>query len=207
MKKHWAAIVGMAAGLSAVIVIQQRTIRSLAATVQAARSAEEVEDHPPGASALLAAVTPQIIAPMLSRNAKRRSCQWKYIVLHHSASNDSTIGGIADWHVRGLGWKAMGYHFVIDRIGLIHVGERWRMQWEGAHCKGPRNQDGIGVCLIGNFDESPPPDAQERAAAALVDFLKTRLEIEDQNIVDHRDYAATRCPGTHFAAVQLRKPE
>ena len=102
------------------------------------------------------------------------------IVIHCSASpnEDSLFRGkagaanfqtpaqvIDDWHVeRGFkrsdefrrrqnpGLKAIGYHYVIDRAGLVLTG---RHQDEvGAHAKG-YNQKSIGICLVGTDRFSP----------------------------------------------------
>jgi N-acetylmuramoyl-L-alanine amidase len=128
---------------------------------------------------------------------------WKYIVLHHSGSNQSTIEGIYDWHVRCKGWEAIGYHFIVMRSGAIYIGERWNQQMQGAHCKGPRNEDGIGVCLIGNFDIALPSDAQVRSACHLIEELQINLQIDSTHVIDHRDEGATACPGKMFSAKSL----
>ena len=38
--------------------------------------------------------------------------EWKYIVLHHTASDRGSVESIDEAH-RGRGWKGVGYHFVI----------------------------------------------------------------------------------------------
>lgn len=142
----------------------------------------------------------EIMAPLWNPDIPRRP--WNRIILHHSGSNRCTVEGITDWHVNKLGWSAMGYHFIVLRDGSLHVGERWRLQREGAHCKGA-NEDAIGICLIGNFDESPAPDAQRAAAAALVELLRAELGIAKEHVTDHRDHRATACPGKHFGAREI----
>lgn len=142
-----------------------------------------------------------ILRPIFERT--RIGQPWKTIVLHHSGSDGSTVDGIRDWHVRVKGWAAMGYHFIIDRDGTIHVGERWLLQWDGAHCKGVRNTDGIGLCLIGNFDAAPPADAQVVAAAALVELLQFFFDIDDEHVMGHGQCAPTLCPGEHFKPAEL----
>ena len=67
--------------------------------------------------------------------------QWRYIVIHHSA----TAGGNAQQfdvaHRQVRGFDELGYHFVIDNgnggpDGRVEVGSRWGKQKHGAHTGG-----------------------------------------------------------------------
>ena len=55
--------------------------------------------------------------------------------------------------------------------GSVFVGYRWLEQLPGAHTAGPQgdylNRHAIGICLVGNFDESHPTQTQLRALAYL----------------------------------------
>ena len=73
-------------------------------------------------------------------------------------------------------WKnGLAYHFVIGNAhglgdGEIGVGGRWTKQLPGGHLiSEEQNQVSIGICLVGNFDESQPtplrPGASERTLA------------------------------------------
>ena len=121
--------------------------------------------------------------------------RWRYVVLHHSGNATDTIARVRDWHVNRLGWRDIGYHFIVTQDGGLYAGERWRQQWDGAHCKGARNKDGIGVCLLGDFANAEPTDTQRRAAASLVQYLCESFDIPAQNVIRHSDAAATACPG------------
>ena len=67
-------------------------------------------------------------------------------------------------HRRDNQWDELGYHFVIGNgthtgDGQVEVGSRWGKQKHGAHCKTPDNyynDHGIGICLVGNFENSNP---------------------------------------------------
>lgn len=89
--------------------------------------------------------------------------QWKYIILHHTATDMGNAKTINLSHgARGF-WNGLGYHFLIDNgtlgkgDGQIEMSPRWIRQQNGAHCKaGGMNDKGIGISLVGNFSlESP----------------------------------------------------
>lgn len=101
----------------------------------------------------------------------------------------------------------MGYHFVIGNGsgsggGRVEVGSRWTKQKHGAHCKiagHPEYNDfGIGICLVGNFNETRPTEAQVRALANLVRYLSARYRIPRSRIFGHGQLKATDCPGRYF---------
>jgi N-acetyl-anhydromuramyl-L-alanine amidase AmpD len=130
---------------------------------------------------------------------------WKYIVIHHSATDGGNADEFDKMH-RARGWDGLGYHFVIDSgqggpDGRVEVGERWRLQKWGAHTGGTPdneyNNHGIGICLVGNFMESSPSDAQLASLKALVCDLAARYAIPPGRIIGHRDApgASTECPG------------
>ena len=57
-----------------------------------------------------------------------------YIVIHCSATRANqhvTIEDIRHWHVVERGWSDIGYHWIIDRNGIIHKGRDSRLS--GAH--------------------------------------------------------------------------
>lgn len=136
------------------------------------------------------------------------SSRWDCVVIHHSGSDKSTPAGMRDWHVNGRGWDALGYHFVIGNgvgyaDGRIFVGERWHKQMHGAHCKTASNRyndHGIGICLIGNFEDHGPSQRQIEALARLTSFLCERCGISTSRVLTHEGVThRTACPGRHFA--------
>ncbi len=139
--------------------------------------------------------------------------EWNYIVLHHTASHTGSVEQIHDQHL-DRGWEGIGYHFVIGNgegmgDGEIEATFRWREQMHGAHAgKADYNQHGIGIVLIGNFEEESPSSAQLESVTRLVATLKREYGISTENVIPHRDVKATACPGKNFpmadvAAVQL----
>jgi len=132
--------------------------------------------------------------------------RWRHIVIHHSADDKSTPAGMAAWHIQ-RGWDGLGYHFVIGNgvgyaDGQVFVGERWPKQMHGAHCKTPGNEyneHGIGICLIGDFDNHPPTGKQMQALARLVSYLSNQCGIPKSRINTHGGVThKTACPGKYF---------
>lgn len=137
---------------------------------------------------------------------------WRYIVIHHSASPTGSADSFHRAHL-DRGWDGLGYDFVIGNgrgsgDGEIEVGYRWVQQKVGAHAGNDlMNQHGIGVCLVGDFTESPPTRSQMAALQRLCDFLADYCDIPDQNLRLHRDVRQTKCPGPLFpTSFRLGRP-
>jgi N-acetyl-anhydromuramyl-L-alanine amidase AmpD len=142
-----------------------------------------------------------------------KSERWECIVIHHSAT---PFGGAArfDRAHRERGFDELGYHFVIGNgtdtaDGQVEVGPRWRAQKYGAHCRSPEdyyNEHGIGICLVGNFDESQPTTAQAQSLAKLVKYLSRTYDIPASHVYTHGGITGmTHCPGKNFDLKALRK--
>ncbi len=121
---------------------------------------------------------------------------WQYIVIHHSASESGSAREFDRYHRRVRGWTELGYHFVLGNgrgapDGQIQVGPRWAKQKHGAHCKTPDNRYndyGIGICLVGNFQNAGrPSEAQMRSLANLVSYLMRTCNIARRNLISHVD--------------------
>jgi N-acetylmuramoyl-L-alanine amidase len=134
---------------------------------------------------------------------------WKYVVVHHSASEKGGLDQIDRDHRKVLGFEGCGYHFVIGNgtdspDGQIEIADRWLSQKHGVHCRNGKTSDvneyGIGICLVGNFDESAPTPKQVAAAKALVAYLSDRYQIGSDHLGSHDQFAdgPTACPGKNF---------
>jgi len=146
-------------------------------------------------------------------DAARR--EWKYIVLHHTASNSGDVESIHESHLKnkdknGNAWLGIGYHFVIGNGSGMTDGEieptfRWKQQMQGAHAGvADYNQHGIGIVLVGNFDEGSPSPTQVKSVKRLVQVLSREYEIETPQIIGHGDVKPTECPGNHFPLGEIR---
>ncbi len=141
---------------------------------------------------------------------------WKHIVLHHSGTSQGNVAELHEAHRQrlddsGRPWRGIGYHFVIGNgqgmtDGRIEATFRWDEQLEGAHAGDAEyNQQGIGICLIGNFDEQRPTPAQLRAVEQLVSLLKRDYGIAAECVVGHNRVKPTLCPGKYFPVEQVSR--
>mgnify|MGYP000157664475 CR=1 FL=1 len=142
---------------------------------------------------------------------------WRFIVLHHSASRGGDAQGIDRDHQTQNGWDGIGYHFVVGNgvdmpLGRIEATFRWRQQSHGAHAgtlplQKTFNTDGLGVCVIGNYEQQAlEPFAERRLVelcAQLIDRIPT---LSVGRIIGHRDVPgkSTACPGRGIDLERVR---
>lgn len=151
-------------------------------------------------------------APLRPVIALYPSSKWKYIIIHHSATDEGTANSLFDIHNR-RGFNGLGYDFIIDngtggkKDGQIEVSGRWIKQIDGAHCRaGGMNHQGIGVCLVGNFSKERVSSRQMDSLVYLVDLLSKYYHIPRNRILGHGQVpgAATECPGLRFPWSEFR---
>lgn len=154
--------------------------------------------------------------------------KWKVIVVHHSANAKDSPQSMHAYHLITRGWEnGLGYDFVIGNgvrypDGQIYVGPRWKAQIVGAHCKagagtyfGVRrpdnffNEHGIGICLIGNFNDGSVTTKQRESLEQLIAFLCMQTRIDPSQVYGHGEVTGkTECPGrtlrTQLASVKRR---
>ncbi len=132
--------------------------------------------------------------------------KWKYIIIHHSATDEGSSLSLFKLHLK-RGFSGLGYHFIIDNgtkgkgDGQIEVSPRWIKQQDGAHCRASgMNYKGIGICLVGNFSEEKVSEKQMESLIYLVKTLRDYYNIPIRNIVGHGQIpgARTECPGKNF---------
>lgn len=140
---------------------------------------------------------------------------WKYIVIHHSATADGIVHdwkAIKKYHTEMLGWRDLGYNFGIEKIGNEYVYRVGRpMNYSGAHTKG-LNSEALGVCCVGNFDIIEPPDEQWNMCLNLTKILQSMFDIPTQNVVGHREAyqileqpVLKTCPGKKWNMILTRR--
>jgi N-acetyl-anhydromuramyl-L-alanine amidase AmpD len=143
------------------------------------------------------------------------SRDWKYLVIHHTATATGSVESIHRSHLArkdadGNPWRGIGYHFVIGNgegmpDGAVEPTFRWFDQLEGAHAGDVTyNHEGVGICLVGNFEQHPPTPAQLTALTTLTQSLTAAFEIPVANIKRHGELKSTACPGRLFPMQQLR---
>ena len=133
---------------------------------------------------------------------------WRWIVIHHSATAAGSATEFDRSH-RARGWDELGYHFVINngrggKDGLVEIGSRWTKQKWGAHCKTPDNRYndfGVGICLVGNFENGRPTAAQLASLQKLVVFLSDTYGVGPADVIGHGEAPGTNtaCPGKALA--------
>ena len=133
--------------------------------------------------------------------------KWKYIIIHHSATDEGNAFSFYNMHLRRGFLNGLGYHFVIDNgtfgkaNGQIEISPRWIKQQNGAHCKASgMNTKGIGICLVGNYSRGDVSDKQMESLVYLINMLREYYNIPKQRIMGHGQVpnAATECPGLKF---------
>jgi len=136
----------------------------------------------------------------------------RYIVIHHSATRDGETmswPAIRRFHTTpppdGRGWADIGYHIGIEQIAQtweVFIGRPWTVA--GAHAPG-RNSDSLGICLVGDFDQTAVPAQQWAAAVRLVRWLRGRFTVPVDRVVGHREVQKGRtCPGRYFDLAAFR---
>jgi hypothetical protein len=137
---------------------------------------------------------------------------WKYIVIHHSATTNGSVASFDHEH-KSKGWDGVGYHFVIGNGRGMSDGEidptpRWPIQKWGAHTKTANNEyneNGIGICLVGNFDVTRPSQSQLKSVSKLVAHLMKTYKISPNNVVGHGDCKPTDCPGRYTSVARIKQ--
>ena len=133
--------------------------------------------------------------------------RWKYIVLHHSATEGGNARRFAASHRERFGATEVGYHFVIgcgngSEDGCVEICPRWKRQKAGAHAQidghPEYNAAGVGICLVGHLGRDRPTARQMKSLDLLVRSLQKLCGIADKNVVMHGDLEATECPGRYF---------
>ena len=130
----------------------------------------------------------------------------KRIIVHCSASDlpgQDSIESIKELHVSsinklftwgryqtyGKGFSDIGYHFFIDKSGVISTGRN--LFKIGAHCR-DHNLDSIGVCLSGEFDFTKD---QFLSLGILINSLRVAFGIPLDKVIHHNELNQDKsCP-------------
>ncbi|MFF4587644.1 peptidoglycan recognition protein [Streptomyces sp. NPDC001388] len=150
----------------------------------------------------------------------------KAAFVHHTATGNnykcsqapSVIRSIYRYHVKSMGWRDIGYNFLIDKCGTIYEGRAGGVTKAvmGAHTLG-FNTNSMGIAVLGTYTSAKPNSATVKAIARLTawklglfganpkgkTYLKSgggNLYAKGKNvrlnvISGHRDGFATECPG------------
>jgi hypothetical protein len=163
---------------------------------------------------------PRSSSILLTRKVRERtrelsveSGRWKWIVGHHSAIRNGNAAIYDREHRRRGMENGLAYHFVIGNgidsgDGEIEIGPRWVRQIKGGHVhREDINEVGIGICLVGNFEETRPTSKQLMAFRELVNYLRSDVVGKKVGFAVHReiDPGRTVCPGRNFPVAQMHR--
>lgn len=149
----------------------------------------------------------------IDKNLPKVSHKWGSIVIHHTASEWSTVARIDAYHRRKFNDPdGIEYHFLIANgkrspDGLIEMG-RWPKQKRSIHLFKPKGYPAsITISLVGNFHERKIGKAQYNALKTLVIGLANKYNIPNNRITTHTriDGRLTVCPGKHFPYKRLMR--
>ncbi len=143
--------------------------------------------------------------------------RWKYIVVHHTAGDFATIDFLQEVHrdrQSGDPIDAIPSHYVIGNgngLGLGEIASDWRrdMNIWGTHVSEnnlAKNFLGLGICLVGNFEETEVPEQQFNALVRLTRSLMSRYAIPAENVSGHGLIHGenTKCPGHKFPMARFQ---
>ncbi len=138
---------------------------------------------------------------------------WRYIVIHHSATPTGNAAKFDAYHRDKKKWSGgLAYHFVIGNgtdsgDGQIEPGPRWEAQGAGAHCgNNYYNSHGIGICIVGNVEETRPTAQQIRSVTEICRQLCIACKIPPESVIGHCEVpdAHTKCPGKNLNMESFR---
>lgn len=139
----------------------------------------------------------------------KRTMQVELIAIHHTAGNpNGSVSDLARIHLKQNQWNGIGYHFYITPDGTVY--QLRPLDERCPHAYGC-NDNAIAVCLAGNFNDYPVPDAQRTSALQLVRWLMTKYGLKSSNVLAHGELTnyspsnATDCCGKLFNIAKFRQ--
>ncbi|MDB6075123.1 MAG: N-acetylmuramoyl-L-alanine amidase [Verrucomicrobiaceae bacterium] len=143
-------------------------------------------------------LSPAVRAQVDASLAQHRD--WQRIVLHGSGSShgNAKLMDRYDVSVRGME-QGSNYHFIIGngagaQDGLIETSRRWAQAGDASSC--------VSVCLVGDFNEQAPSNAQMEAVDELMDYLSIKLGQMELSPHSAAKGSVSSCLGTKFPCVE-----
>ncbi len=144
-----------------------------------------------------------------------------HFIVHHSAGQTTSsdfaavVRSYYDLHTSTNGWDDIGYNWLIDGNGIIYEGRGQGLQ--GAHFS-CMNENTIGICVIGNYENATPTSEAINALQNFIAWGSCEEDIDVQgmdlhpsstfnlnNISGHLDgndspnaCSSTVCPGVNL---------
>ncbi len=115
------------------------------------------------------------------------------VIIHHTATPPAvTVQRIAEFQVKNKDLPGITYHFCITADGAAY--QTQPLDVTAAHA-GQDSRDSVGVCLVGNFMEQTPPQAQLAATASVLAQLLKVLNLATEQVVGYSEIINTQSPG------------
>lgn len=115
----------------------------------------------------------------------------RYVTVHHTVTPAThTPEMIAAFHVGTRRYPGIAYHVVVGAAGEVWLTQPLEVvSWHDTV-----NRDSVGVALVGDFTQEPPPPAQLAAAAWAVSEIERRVG-RPLARRPHHAVSETACPG------------
>lgn len=144
--------------------------------------------------------------------------RWRSRLIIHCSDTEDDGGHLDADNIRryhtmpknqgGRGWSDVGYHWLIERYkGEMLLVPGRHPNYKGAHCVAAgRNHDSLGICIVGDFDESPPEPEVWEAAVTWAALIATAHRIPAIRIHGHSEFERRKtCPGLAFNMDAFRR--
>ncbi|MEZ4737522.1 MAG: N-acetylmuramoyl-L-alanine amidase [Caldilineaceae bacterium] len=133
--------------------------------------------------------------PRRAPYARRSMSQIRHIVISHTAANPNlSLERIAQAHLQH-GYPGIAYHFMVTRTGEVL---RVSQLEEVAQPDQPWSEQGVNICLAGNFRQEAPPLPQLEATGRLCAWLAHNLGLSPEMIVGLGELLQSDSPGDTF---------
>jgi hypothetical protein len=127
------------------------------------------------------------------RYATRALDAIRRVIVHHTATPPSvSVQRIAEFQVTKRDLPGIAYHFCTTDQGLAY--QTQPLTVTGAHA-GQNSRDSVGLCLIGNFMENPPPQPQLNASASVLAQALNSLKLTTNEVFGYSEIITTQSPG------------
>ncbi len=123
--------------------------------------------------------------------------EYSTVAIHHSAiplDTNETMPSVQDLHMDINHWADVGYHYVIDKNGIVYEGRDIHVR--GASVAG-YNTGTIGVCVMGNFEVDIPLEIQLTKLQQVVNWLAVTYTLT--HLAAHGEFnPESVCPGKNM---------
>ena len=107
---------------------------------------------------------------------------------------------LANYHIQGNQWCGIGYHILVypDRAYITQPLDTI------SYHNGFNNSVAVGVSLVGDFSNQPPPKEQYDRAINITRYLLRKLP-NAKFVVGHGEVKGTSCPGKTIDMNEVRR--